>query len=67
MINQNFGCCCFQSKVSSVKRGLIRRRIKSNSVTAAEMGSTQVDYKEIQSTCQAGTGIHYGVHTCRVK
>jgi len=36
-------------------------------VTAAEMGSTQVDYKEIQSTCQAGTGIHYGVHTCRVK
>jgi len=26
---------------------LIRRRIKSNSVTAAELGSTQADYKEM--------------------
>jgi len=24
-------------------------------VTAAELGSTQADYKEMQSTCQAGT------------
>jgi len=29
------------------KKGLIRRRIKSNSVTAAELGSTQADYKEM--------------------
>jgi len=46
-----------ESKFSK-KRGLIRRRIESNSGTAAELGSTQADYKEMQSTWQAGTGIH---------
>jgi len=34
---------------------LIRRRIESNLATAAELGSTQADYKEMQSTCQART------------
>jgi len=43
---------------------LIRRRIESNVGTAAELGSTQADYKEMQSTCQAGTDEHYSIRAC---
>jgi len=33
-------------------------------MTAAKLGSTQAVCKGMQSTCQAGTGAHQGVHTC---
>jgi len=33
-------------------------------MTAAKLGSTQADRKEMQSTCRAGTGVHQGVHAC---
>jgi len=33
-------------------------------MTAAKLGSTQADRKEMQSTCRAGTGAHQGVHAC---
>jgi len=33
-------------------------------MTAAKLGSTQADCKEMQSTCQAGTGAHEDVHAC---
>jgi len=37
----------FSVEIEFSKKGLIRRRIESNLVTAAELGSTQADYKEM--------------------
>jgi len=31
-------------------------------MTAAKLGSTQEDGKEMQSTCRAGTGAHQSAH-----
>ena len=53
------------SVVSEVSQeGLIGRGIKVFLMTAAKLGSTQVDCKGMQSTCRAGTGTHQDVHAC---